>query len=140
MDMTSIRLTILFDGRFYVGIWERQNRDGYQVAREVFGSTEPTGPEVLLYICSRYHRLSFSAPEPGEAIMSWEKINPKRRQRLAARESRQGISTRSQQAMKAMREEQKEARKRDRRAEENALQEIRYIKKQEKRRQKKKGH
>ena len=123
-----------------MGIWERQSRDGYQVAREVFGSAPPTGPETLLHVCSGYHRIPFSTPEPGEEIMSWEKINPKRRQRMAARESKRGISTRSQQAMKAMQEEQKEARKRDRRAEENALQKIRYLKKQEKRKQNKRGH
>ena len=140
MDTTSIRLTIVFDGQYYVGIWERQSRDGYQAAREVYGSAPPTGPETLLHICSGYHRIPFSTPGPGEEIVSWEKINPKRRQRMAASICKRGISTRSQQAVKAMQEEQKDIRKLDRRTEENELKEIRYQKKQEKRKQKKKGH
>lgn len=140
MDTVSIRLTILFDGQYYVGIWERQSRDGYQAAREVFGSAPPSGPETLLHVCTGYHRLSFSTPEPGEGIMPREKINPKRRQRIAARESNRGISTRSRQAIKAMQEKQKDIRKLGRRAEETARDEIRYQKKQEKRKQKKRGH
>lgn len=140
MDTVSIRFTILFDGQYYVGIWERQSRDEYQAAREVFGSAPPSGPETLLHVCNQYHRLSFSTPEPGEKILSGETINPKRRQRMAAREHKRGISTRSQQAIMTMQEEQKEVHKLDRRAQEKARDEIRYLKKQEKRKQKKRGH
>ena len=55
-----ITLTVFFDDPFWVGVFERADEDGLRVARVVFGD-EPSGPELLSWVVSRYYaELRFS--------------------------------------------------------------------------------
>ena len=67
--------------------------------------------------------------------------NPKRRQRAAAREMRPtGVGTKSQQALQAQRELMKVARKRITKAERAAEEQRRFELKQQKKKERKRGH
>lgn len=133
------RLTIFFDGQFWVGVFERQEGEQLQAVRLVFGP-EPREEEVHLWILQEYSRLKFGAAISVETALP-KKLNPKRRQREAHQEMlNQGVGTKAQQAIKLAHEAAKQARtarsKDARRAEEQRKFELR----QEKRREKHRGH
>lgn len=43
--MATIKVTIFFEKRFWIGTFERMDKEGYAIARHVFGG-EPTDPEI----------------------------------------------------------------------------------------------
>ena len=45
--MANIKATIFFDKRYWVGTFERTDKEGYAIAKHIFGA-EPADPEVLL--------------------------------------------------------------------------------------------
>lgn len=108
----GITLTVYFEDPFWVGMFEREDGDGYAVARVVHG-TEPSPAQVYeglrRYAWLRFTRVG-SAP-PAER----RPRSPKRAQREAARAVERGPGTRAQQAVQAARELHVEARTADRR-------------------------
>jgi len=88
------RLTVYFDGQFWVGVFERQDGGNLQALRMVFGP-EPRDDELYLWILKEYHCLKFGAPlTVDEKPREW--INPKRRQREVHQEMHsQGVGTRA---------------------------------------------
>ena len=79
----SITFTIIFEGQWWVGIFERTTEDGYSVAREIFGG-EATEPQVYEFILKKQGTLRFSTPLEEDRIV-FKKRNPKK----ALREARQ---------------------------------------------------
>lgn len=68
--MSISTLTILFQGPFWIGLYEREGGGNYQVCRIVFGA-EPRDQEVYLFLLEQWRKLRFSptvagrlAPEP----------------------------------------------------------------------------
>ncbi len=59
--MATIRATIFFDKCYWVGAFERTDKEGYAVARHIFGG-EPTDPEVFEFVLNHYRELNFGAP------------------------------------------------------------------------------
>jgi hypothetical protein len=111
----GIKLTVYFEDPFWVGLFEREDGDGYAVSRVVFGS-EPSSPEVHRFVLSRCPRLAFvgvgNARVRNQALRS-----PKRAQRLAAAMmKRTAICTRAQEAMRVAPETRKAASREGRRA------------------------
>lgn len=49
--MAHIQATIFFDKRYWVGTFERTDKEGYAIARHIFGG-EPTDPEVGVRVCA----------------------------------------------------------------------------------------
>lgn len=138
MDEYSGRLTVFFEEPFWVGVFERVQRDGLCVCKVTFGA-EPKGYEVLDYVRRHYHELRFSDPVPQEERAKAD--NPKRRQRAAAKEMQPaGVGTKSQQALQAQRELMKTERKRITKAEREAEEQRRFELKQQQRKEKKRGH
>ena len=45
----TINVTILFENNFWMGIFERNDDDGYAVARKIFGS-EPSDAELYEFV------------------------------------------------------------------------------------------
>src|SRR5271165_1152992 len=58
IKMAAIKATIFFDKRFWVGTFERTDKEGYAVARHIFGA-EPSDPEVHEFVLSHYVELKF---------------------------------------------------------------------------------
>lgn len=138
MDTGSGKLTVFFEGPFWVGVFERTAGGKLSVCKVTFGA-EPRDFEVWDFILRHYHELAFSPAVETEVRQSPD--NPKRRQR-SAREQVQaaGIGTRSQQALQMQREALKIQRKQTGKEQEEARKQHRRDVKQQKRRDKHRGH
>ena len=107
MPSTTVRLTVYFDGQFWIALAEREDDGRFSVARHVFGP-EPSLQQIAGLVSGRdWSGLEFLTTDAG-APERRIAANPKRRQREAARESRAiAPSTTSQDALKAAIETQK---------------------------------
>ena len=139
MDRTNGMLTVFFDEPFWVGVFERTENEKLSVAKVIFGA-EPKDSEVFEFILKNYCRLKFSPAVEAETRHTAD--NPKRRQRNARKQldSARGIGTKSQQALKLMQEEMKTERKQITKDQREAEKQRQYDLRQQKRREKHKGH
>ena len=138
MEEISVTLTVMFEAPFWVGVVERVEDGRLSACRIVFGA-EPKDYEVWEYVLHSYSGLNFS-PEV-ETARKPAAGDPKRRRREAERLMRgAGIGTKSQQALAAAREETKTERRARSRAEQEAGKQRRFDLRQQKRREKHKGH
>ena len=138
MDKVSGKLTVYFEEPFWIGVFERIEDGKLSVAKVTFGA-EPKDYEVQEYIQKCYFSLKFSPAV--DTVVKDIKRNPKRMQREAKRQMQEtGIGTKSQQALKLQQEQNKQEHK-VRRREKKEAEELRMFKlKQQKKREKHKGH
>lgn len=138
MNESSIKLTVYFDDPFWVGVFERSEGEKLSACKVTFGA-EPKDCEVWEFILRSYHKLNFSPAMKTERKQSAD--NPKRRQREAKKQLQAtGISTKSQQALAAQRVELKTERKKLSRKQKESEQQRRFDLRQQKRKEKHKGH
>lgn len=134
-----VKVTVLFEDPFWVGVVERTDEQGYQVARVVFGS-EPTPPELYDHMLKHYGTLQFTAPSQTD-LPEYKKVNFKRAQREARQVRTESyVGTKAQEALRLKTESNKlerQASARERRAEEAQK---KFALRQEKRKEKHKGH
>lgn len=104
--------TIFFDGQFWVGVAEDNEPDGLRIFRHVFGA-EPGSVDVLHFVNHRILFLFESAlAHPDCTETQIKDLNPKRRKRLAAKLLKiRPVSTKSQLALTAERDQLKQERK-----------------------------
>ena len=139
METAKATLTVLFDPPFWIGLFEREHGGLYEVCRVVFGP-EPRDNEVYAYILSRYDCLEFSPALRTEISLDRE-INPKRARRQARKQTQAAaIGTKAQQALQLQREQMKTARHTRTREEREEEENRRYQLRQEKRKEKHRGH
>ena len=103
MGETVGKLSVFFEDPFWVGVLERVEGEMLSACKITFGA-EPRDYEVEAFLREHYYKLRFS---PGITVESKaaEHKNPKRVQRAARRETlKQGVGTKSQQAMKLLQE------------------------------------
>ena len=112
MDCITARLTVFFEEPFWVGVFERQTAGKLTACKVTFG-VSPSDGEVYAYFLRNWRTLRFSPPIDGQTVRYVR--NPKRMQRQAGRLERS--------------RQQKEAEA-----------ERRFALKQQKRREKHKGH
>ena len=138
MDKASGKLTVYFEEPFWVGVFERIEDGKLSVAKVTFGA-EPKDYEVQEYIRKHYSSLKFSPAV--DTVVKDIKRNPKRMQREAKKQMQEtGIGTKSQQALKLQQEQNKQERK-VRSREKKEADELRMFElKQQKKREKHKGH
>ncbi len=139
MDKTKFTFTVFFDGKFYQGVYERNDGIKYEVCRFIFGK-EPKDYEIYNFMLKNFVNMRFS-PYFQADFSADKHINPKRLQRLIKRQTaNSGIGTKAQQAIKLMREQNKALSKKSRRLRNNEHKERMFIIKQEKKKEKRKGH
>ena len=138
MDKASGKLTVYFEEPFWVGVFERIEDGKLSVAKITFGA-EPKDYEVQEYIQKYYFSLKFSPTV--DTVVKDIKRNPKRMQREAKKQMQEtGIGTKSQQALKLQQEQNKQERK-VRSREKKEADELRMFElKQQKKREKHRGH
>ena len=138
MDKVSGKLTVYFEEPFWVGIFERIEDGKLSVAKVTFGA-EPKDYEVQEYVQKYYFSLKFSPAV--DAVAKDIKRNPKRMQREAKKQMQEiGIGTKSQWALKLQQEQNKQERK-VRSQEKKEVEKLRMFElKQQKKREKHKGH
>lgn len=138
MDKVSGKLTVYFERSFWVGVFERIEDGKLSVAKVIFGA-EPKDYEVQDYIQKYYYSLKFSPAV--DAVVKNKRRNPKRMQHETKKQMLEtGISTKSQQALKLQQEQNKHNRKVKSR-EKKETEKLRMFElKQQKKREKHKGH
>lgn len=138
MEKVAILFTVFFEDPFWCGVYQRQEGNRLEAARVVFGP-EPKDYEVHAFLLQNWKRLRFGKTS-GEKIAA-ERKNPKRMQWEARKQmSEKGVGTKAQQALAALREEQKTERKVRSKEEKLAEAERKFQQRQAKRREKHKGH
>jgi len=137
MDKVNGKLTVYFEEPFWVGVFERIEDGKLFVAKVTFGA-EPKDYEVQDYIQKYYFSLKFSPAV--ETVVKDIKRNPKRMQREAKKMLKNGIGTKSQQALKLQQEQNKQKRKERSRRKKEAQEQRMFELKQQKKREKHKGH
>ena len=109
MDKVSGKLTVFFEGPFWVGVFERVSDGKLSVCKVTFGA-EPKDYEVCDFVLKNYYRLRFS-PVVATDVKEVGR-NPKRVQREVRKQVQNtGIGTKSQQALKLQHEQLKIERK-----------------------------
>src|ERR1700730_1641722 len=81
--MATVKATIFFEKRFWIGTFERTDKEGYAIAKHIFGR-EPSDPEIHEFVLNHYHELEFG--EAKEINIQIQRMNPKRVQREVRRE------------------------------------------------------
>lgn len=136
--MDNGKLTVFFEGPFWVGVFERVSNGKLSVCKIVFGA-EPKDHEVWDFILKHYYELKFSPAIETEVKQTAD--DPKRRQRNAKKQLQiSGVGTRSQQALQMQREEMKIKRKQISKEQRETEKQRQFDLKQQKRKAKHKGH
>ena len=135
---TESKLTIFYDEPFWVGVFEELDGKRLSVCRVVFGA-EPTDAEIYAFILRDFNRLPFSPPVKTE--LKQKADNPKRRQRNAHKQLEKSVvGTKSQQALQKQYKENKLERKQHSREQKEAEKQRLFELKQQKRKEKHRGH
>ena len=138
MNKSNGKLTVYFEEPFWIGVFECMEDDRLSVCKVTFGA-EPKDYEVQEFILRNYYDLQFSPAV--ETVVKDFKRNPKRMQREAKKQMKEtGIGTKSQQALKLQQEQNKQERKIRRREQKEAEEKRMFELKQQKKKERHKGH
>ena len=136
-NVIESKLTIYFDEPFWVGVFDELDGDKLSACRMVFGA-EPADAEIYDFILKHYYHLKYTTPMKTEIKQKAD--NPKRRQRNVRMQlENTGIGTKSQQALQKQYEDNKTERKRTTR-EQREAEKQQFELKQQKRKEKHRGH
>ena len=138
METPSAKLTVFFEEPFWVGVFERISDGKLSACKVTFGA-EPKDYDICKFILRHYCELKFSPAVEAETKPAAG--NPKRRQREAVKQLRDsGAGTKSQQALQIQREEMKTERRQAGRERRDAESQRRFELKQQKRKERHRGH
>ena len=140
--MVIINARVFFENRFWVGVFECTDKEGFSVAKHVFGG-EPSNQEIYDFVLNKYHKLDFGKPK--EFDLKIKRVNPKRAQREVRREMKKvkeitKPSTFAQDYMREELEKKNKAKKSKSSAEKQALKDKQFSIKQQKKKEKNRGH
>lgn len=139
MECIKSKLTVYFEEPFWVGIVEREWNGQYEVCKITFGP-EPKDYQLYNFFQKKWRHLTFSKAIEAEETAEM-KCNPKRMQRAINRQLQaQGVGTKAQQALKLQQEQNKLQRKADSKERREVEKERQFELKQQKRKEKHKGH
>lgn len=139
MGCDTCTFTVYFEDPFWVGLYEREEGGGYSVCKHTFGA-EPRDYQVYEVLLSHWRELEFSPALPSKRAERL-RTNPKRARKEAARAlSGPSVGTKAQEAIKLQRAEGKEARREKAREAREAEEERKFNLRQEKKKQKHRGH
>lgn len=103
-----MKLTVYYDGQFWVGVVEVNDNGKLKAGRYLFGS-EPKDSEILEFIHENIDEVTNKLSQEVDIKTSSDRrANPKRLSRLVARELKmKGISSYAQEALKLEHEKRK---------------------------------
>lgn len=139
MSINSIKLTVLFEEQFWVGIFERTCQEQYSVARVVFGG-EPSEPELYEFLLDFGNKINFSSPLK-DVVSPVRKINPKRLKREVKRSlEKYAPISKAQDSLRIELEKNKKIRKQQSKADREERKQRLFDMKQKKKKKKLRGH
>lgn len=137
---TSIKLTVFFQGPFWVGVFEKTYGENYEISKVVFGSSEPKDYEIYDFVLRNFYTLRFSKSLFSHEIKE-KRINPKKLQKEIKKETEnRGIGTKAQLSMKLQYETLKLEKKKLSREEKDLEKERKFDLRQQKKLIKHRGH
>ena len=135
-------LTVLFDGTYWIALFEKTDEQGYCVAKYIFGK-EPKDEDVYDVVLHNYRQLRFTQPVPA-GMLNEQQMSYKRRQREIERLLAEAASTEKADEAKAVlhvdRERAQQERERAAKAAREAEETRKFQLRQEKRKEKHRGH
>ncbi|AQS04257.1 YjdF family protein [Clostridium beijerinckii] len=139
--ITIIKLTVLFDDPFWIGVFESIENGEYKVCKVTFGS-EPKDEEVYELILKKFYRLNFSSPVLSDGFNSpTKKPNPKRLQRSIRKEvDVKSIGTKAQMAIQLQHEQSKIVHKQKSKEQKEQEEQRKFELRKKKKLEKHKGH
>jgi hypothetical protein len=138
MRKIESKLTVLFEGQFWVGVYERVADGKLEVCKITFGA-EPKDYEVYDFFLQNWNKLRFSPPVQADAPQGG-KVNPKRMRRAIQKQiESEGVGTRSQQALKLQQEERKVSQKEQNRRQKDDEKQRQFQLRQQKHKEKHRG-
>ncbi len=139
MDEVSSTLTVYFDEPFWVGVYERACAGKLRAAKITFGA-EPKDCEVYDFILRNIYVLHFGPFVTSKKLACKEK-NPKRMKRaISSQIQKTGVGTKAQEALKLQQEAKKMESKSLRREYKEKQEDLRFALRQQKKKEKHKGH
>lgn len=140
--MVTIKATIFFEDQYWVGTFERTDKEGYAAARHIFGA-EPTDSEVYDFVLKHYHELQFGELKAFQ--LQIKRGNPKRLQREVRKEMERlketmRPSTLAQDYMREEQEKKKRAKRNACKEKKQARKDTQFSLKQQKKKDKHRGH
>lgn len=144
--MISHTVSIIYDDSFWIALFEMNDENGYSVAREVIGTSEPTGSDIYLFFSQlNYNRLRYTLPSLTDVTtLKQHNISYKKMQKKIKREEQtcnfKYAFTKAQSKLKKQFIENKIQRKKKRRDLEKIAEEQKHKMKELKRKEKHKGH
>ena len=138
MKKVSMKLSVFFENPFWVGLFEREEAGNLSVCRYVFG-VEPKTNEIYRLILQDFVDLDFS---PTVEVTAKEKrVNPKRMQRENQKAMQQmTTSTKAQEALQAQLAFKKKKKHELSKKQKQCEKDHRFQLRQEKKKEKHKGH
>lgn len=109
MDKVQCSLTVFFEEPFWIGVFERIEDGKLSVCKVTFGA-EPKDYEIYDFILRHYDQLRFS-PAVETAVRKAKKNQKRMRRDVKKQLEKNGIGTKSQQALKLQQEQFKTERK-----------------------------
>lgn len=136
MEKVQIKMTVLFNGTFWIAVFEKITHNTLSVATVTF-SSEPNDTEIQKFILYKYSKLKFS---DTVFVKSKSKIvSPKRMKRVVNKQLNKAVGTKSQQAIKQNQEKRKILKKQILKQKREDIIKRNYEIKKQKKRQKHKG-
>ncbi|MEC1943440.1 YjdF family protein, partial [Bacillus velezensis] len=123
-----MKLTVYYDGQFWVGVIEVVNDGKLRAVRHLFGK-EPKDSEIMHFVHNQLLQTLSRTEQTGVCVKAKSKnLNPKRLQRQASKEMKNiGISTKAQKAIKQELEARKEKKKQLNRKQREKIKEQKYL-------------
>ncbi|QJC88187.1 YjdF family protein [Bacillus inaquosorum] len=136
-----MKLTIYYDGQFWVGVIEEVNNGKLRAFRHLFGK-EPKDSEVLDFVHDHLLTIMSKTEQEGVRLKGrhQKKVNPKRLQRQVSKELKNaGVTSKAQEAMKLEFEARKQKKKQLTKEQRENLKEKKYLLKKQKAKKKHRG-
>ncbi|MBI0444047.1 YjdF family protein [Bacillus velezensis] len=135
-----MKLTVYYDGQFWVGVIEVVNNGKLRAVRHLFGQ-EPKDSEIMHFVHNQLLQTLSRTEQAGVCVKAKsKKLNPKRLQRQASKEMKNiGISTKAQKAIKQELEARKEKKKQLNRKQREEIKEQKYLIRKQKAKEKHRG-
>ena len=142
MKIYTIKVTVQLKNSLWLGIFERDDEEGYAVARHIFGD-EPTDPELYAFVSEHYFELKFTEPN-ANIRLEIKRKNYKRMIREVRKEMKKSDqnppSSRAQDVLRQELEKNKKVRKSLTREQKEAEKEAKFNLRQSKKKKKMRGH
>lgn len=106
MEKIVSRFTVYFEAPFWVGVFECESRQGYEVCKIIFGA-EPTDAEIYELLQKRWNGIK-TIRQPRSSKLVEKRKNPKRIQReISAALHEKPVGTMAQNVLKQSYEQNK---------------------------------